>query len=88
MAYKNSKYWEAWLILKERKALSLILDTPAIDHRVRRAISEQKKLDPDKSPMERLRSRKEINAEGKLVIHFTLEPSVKVGDEFFFLEDD
>lgn len=77
-----SKYAQAWAILKQYKKLSLTLETPRIEKTIRAAIRSQKKLDPSRELLERIQVKKEI-INGKLVLHFSLIPSVRRRDEFF-----
>lgn len=81
-----SKYAQAWAILKQYKKLSLTLETPRIEKTIRAAIRSQKKLDPSRELLERIQVKKEI-IEGKLVLHFSLIPSVRRRDEFFDFDE-
>lgn len=80
-----SKYAQAWAILKQYKKLSLTLENPRIEKTIRAAIRSQKKLDPSRELLERIQVKKEI-INGKLVLHFSLIPSVRRRAEFFDFE--
>lgn len=79
-----SKYAQAWAILKEYKEVSLVLDNPRTEKTIRAAITEHKKLDKFKNPLERIKTFKEIK-EGKLIIHFKLVPCIRRTNEFLDL---
>lgn len=80
-----SKYAQAWAILKEFKSLTLTLDSPRVERTVRKAIIEHKKLDKDKSPLERIKVKKSF-VDGRVTLHFTLLPSIRYRTEFFDLD--
>lgn len=81
----TSKYAQAWAILKETKSLSLILETPRVENTIRKAIIEHKKLDKTKDPLERIKVKKYLNPEGKVVLTFKLVPCVRSIDALFDL---
>lgn len=79
-----SKYAQAWAILKEFKSLTITLDSPRVERTVRKAIIEQKKLDKEKNPLERIKVTKSLVA-GKITLEFSLVDSVRYRTEFIDL---
>ena len=84
----SSKYAQAWAILKEFKSLTLTLDSPRVERTVRKAIIEHKKLDKEKNPLERIKVKKSLSLEGKILLKFFLVPTVRYGTQFIDLDTD
>lgn len=84
--YVMSKYAQAWAILNEFKTLTLTLDSPRVERTVRKAIIEQKKLDPNKNPLERIKVNKYIDKDSnKITLDFALVDTIRYRTEFIDL---
>lgn len=83
----NSKYAQAWAILKESKALTLTLHSPRVERTVRKALAEHKKLDKEKNYLERIKVVKSVTPEGKIRLDFSLITTLRKGNDFLDLLD-